>query len=141
MAYCPHCGVEYREGTAQCMDCRIPLKPGLPPENFKERAKKDEHPQLTRIRIFSGPTEVMEADLARNLLEAEGIPCILPGEYTAEMLPASNPFRFLSAKATRNKPVKFFKLTLILLRLKPLIDKAGEEPIREATARVKREPL
>jgi hypothetical protein len=93
MAYCPHCGVEYREGTAQCMDCRIPLKPGLPPENFKERAKKDEHPQLTRIRIFSGPTAVMEADLARNLLEAEGIPCILPGEYTAEMLPGVEPIQ------------------------------------------------
>jgi hypothetical protein len=29
----------------------------------------------------------MEADLAKNILETEGIPCVLPGRYTAEMLP------------------------------------------------------
>jgi hypothetical protein len=93
MAYCPQCGVEYREGTAQCIDCRIPLKPGPPPEDFKERAKEDAHPQLMRIRVFTGPTAVMEADLARNLLEAEGIPCVMPGEYTAEMLPGVEPIQ------------------------------------------------
>lgn len=40
-----------------------------------------------RIRVFTGPMAVMHADLARNLLETEGIPCVLPGQYSAEMLP------------------------------------------------------
>ncbi len=29
----------------------------------------------------------MDADLARNILETEGIPCVLPGETSAEVLP------------------------------------------------------
>ncbi|MBI1941918.1 MAG: DUF2007 domain-containing protein [Acidobacteria bacterium] len=42
---------------------------------------------LVRIRTFSGPTARLEAELAKNLLEAEGIRCILPGEISAETIP------------------------------------------------------
>lgn len=85
MAYCPQCGVEYREGTAECMDCHVPLRPGLP--ETMDETKRSSEPKLMRIRVFTGPMAVMHADLARNLLAGEGIPCALPGEYSAEMLP------------------------------------------------------
>ena len=43
--------------------------------------------KLVRIRVFSGPTARMQAELARNILREQGIPCALPGEYAAEALP------------------------------------------------------
>jgi uncharacterized protein YbjT (DUF2867 family) len=43
--------------------------------------------KTVRIRTFSGPTSVLDAELARNLLEAQGIPVILPGQSSVEMLP------------------------------------------------------
>ncbi|HEX5481113.1 MAG TPA: DUF2007 domain-containing protein [Terriglobia bacterium] len=46
-----------------------------------------------RVRVFSGPTSGMEANLARNLLNSQGIPCMLPGEFTAEMLPGIDPIQ------------------------------------------------
>jgi hypothetical protein len=95
MAYCPQCGVEYREGTAQCIDCGVELRPGPPPEELATGSTKSSEPKLMRIRVFSGPTAVMEADLARNLLQTEGIPCVLPGEFTAEMLPGVEPIQVL----------------------------------------------
>ncbi len=42
---------------------------------------------LVRIRTFSGPTALLDAELARNLLETQGIPCVLPGEDSAEAFP------------------------------------------------------
>jgi hypothetical protein len=42
---------------------------------------------MVRVRTFSGPTALLDADLARNVLEAKGIPSILPGETSAEILP------------------------------------------------------
>jgi hypothetical protein len=43
--------------------------------------------KLVRIRIFSGPTARLDAELAKNLLETEGIRCILSGEISAETIP------------------------------------------------------
>jgi hypothetical protein len=43
--------------------------------------------KLVRIRTFSGGTARLDAELAKNLLEAEGIHCILPGEISAEVIP------------------------------------------------------
>ena len=50
---------------------------------------EDEGPPVktVRIRIFSGHTASMDADLARKLLRARGIPAILGGQTSAEMLP------------------------------------------------------
>ena len=84
MAYCPQCLTEYREGVAECMDCRVALRPGLPP-----RVARDAHesePALVRLRVFSGPMAPLDADLARNILATQGIQCVLPGERSA-MLP------------------------------------------------------
>lgn len=87
MSYCPICGVEYKEGTEQCMDCRVALQPGSPPEPVPKPPNEAPSPNLVRVRVFSGPQASMQADLARNILEAEGIPSVLPGEYTGEVLP------------------------------------------------------
>jgi hypothetical protein len=43
--------------------------------------------KLVAVRIFSGGTAQMDADLARNILRSQGIPCVLSGETSAEMLP------------------------------------------------------
>jgi hypothetical protein len=43
--------------------------------------------KLVRIRTFSGPTARLDAEMAKSLLEAEGISCILPGEISAETIP------------------------------------------------------
>lgn len=110
MPYCPNCLTEYVEGTGECEDCGVHLVPGSPPEIQDESGSdsrnafggwfrslvgaggetdEDEGPPVktVRIRIFSGHTASMDADLARKLLKARGIPAILGGQASAEMLP------------------------------------------------------
>ncbi|MGH9326514.1 MAG: putative signal transducing protein [Terriglobia bacterium] len=93
MAYCPQCGAGYRDGAEECADCHIPLRPGV--LEIGSELGRGSEPKLMRVRVFSGPTAVMNADLARNLLATEGILCVLPGEYTAEMLPGVEPVQVL----------------------------------------------
>ena len=93
MAYCPQCGVEYREDAFECIDCHVPLRPGAPAESIA--TKQQSAPPLVRIRVFTGPTAAMQADLARNLLETEGIPCVLPGQVMGEILPGIEPIAML----------------------------------------------
>ncbi len=109
MPYCPKCLTEYVAGTSECEDCGIDLLPGSPPEIEEEpdsgsgtskafggwfrslvgAGEEDEGPPVktVRIRIFSGYTASLDADLARNLLRARGIPSILGGQTSAELLP------------------------------------------------------
>lgn len=107
MPYCPTCSTEYVEGTTECEDCGAKLLPGAPPSESSPPVEhdpgvlgrwlrslvgagssEDSPPVKTvRIRTFSGPTSVLDAELARNLLEAQGIPVILPGQSSVEMLP------------------------------------------------------
>jgi Putative prokaryotic signal transducing protein len=86
MAYCPQCFTEYAEGSPECMDCRVALKPGPPPPE-PEAPALPRDVKLVRVHVFSGGTAVMQAELARNWLESEGIPCVLPGETSVGMLP------------------------------------------------------
>jgi Putative prokaryotic signal transducing protein len=83
MAYCPQCLTEYVESATECMDCHVPLNPGSPPAS----ANTGSEPKLVRLRVFSGPTAVMEADLAKNLLQENNILSFIPGETSAEILP------------------------------------------------------
>jgi hypothetical protein len=88
MPYCAKCLVEYVEGTAQCEDCGATLLPGSPPQSpalFEILDAKDV--KLVPLRVFAGGTAQMNADLARNILQSQGIPCILQGETSAELLP------------------------------------------------------
>ncbi len=56
-------------------------------------------PALVRVRVFSRPQGFMEADLARNILKAEGIDCVLPGQYTAGVLPGIDGIQILVREA------------------------------------------
>ncbi len=87
MPYCPDCRTEYVEGVEECEDCGRILLPGSPPEPPHRQLAELGNSKLVRIRVFSGGTAQMDADLARNILETEGIPCLLPGETSAEVLP------------------------------------------------------
>lgn len=89
MPYCPRCFTEYVEGSVECEDCRVPLQPGPPPEHVPSPREVEMSPdvKLVRIRTFSGPTALLDADVARNILRSQGIPCLLPGEISAELLP------------------------------------------------------
>ncbi len=89
MPYCPKCLTEYVEGTLDCEDCGVALRWASPPARATAASELDESPEvkLVRIRTFSGPTARLHADLARNLLQVQGIPSVLPGEVAAETLP------------------------------------------------------
>jgi Putative prokaryotic signal transducing protein len=67
------------------VDCHVALQPGPPPPPPPKEVTPEA--RLVRIRVFRGPQAVMQGDLARNILETEGIPCVLPGQFTGEMLP------------------------------------------------------
>ncbi len=77
------------EVRRECEDCAVPLLPGPVPSSGEEEVEgtQDEDVKVLSVRTFSGPTARLEAGLARNLLLAEGIPSILPGETSAELLP------------------------------------------------------
>jgi hypothetical protein len=88
MPYCANCSIEYVEGTAQCEDCGAALLPGSPPDPpplIDLSAEKNL--KLVPVRVFAGGTAQMEAELARNILRSQGIPCVLQGENSAELLP------------------------------------------------------
>ena len=96
MPYCPNCLTEYLEGTAQCEDCGAPLLSGSPPEvadgtpseaPAETRSAGSTESKLVTVRVFSGVTAVLDADVARNILESQGIPAFVPGETSVELLP------------------------------------------------------
>ena len=88
MPYCPKCLIEYIDGTAQCEDCGAELLPGSPPERPPlPDLGGDKNAKLVAARVFTGGTAQMDADVARNILESQGIPSILQGENSAEVLP------------------------------------------------------
>jgi hypothetical protein len=93
MAYCPQCLTEYREAATECMDCRVALVPGAPPT--AGRASDEPNAKLVRLRMFSGPTARLDADLARNILAAQGIPAEHTGGQMAEMLPGVDAVQLL----------------------------------------------
>ena len=83
MPYCPQCNTAFPEGTENCGACGTQLLPGQPPTPPSESANEE----LIHLRQFYGPTAGMEGDMARNVLQAEGIPCFLAGETSGEILP------------------------------------------------------
>jgi hypothetical protein len=88
MPYCPKCLIEYVEGTTKCEDCSAELLPGSPPEKPPVIDLTDEKGvKLVPVRVFSGGTAQMDAELARNILQSQGIPCLLQGETSVEVLP------------------------------------------------------
>jgi hypothetical protein len=37
--------------------------------------------------VFAGPAALLNADVARNILQSQGIPAFVPGETSVELLP------------------------------------------------------
>jgi hypothetical protein len=88
MAYCPQCLTIYAEGSAECIDCGVLLQPGSPPKSVRSLEDSQEPDvRLVKVRSFGGPTGNMNAEVARNILEANGLRGVLRGEFSGEMLP------------------------------------------------------
>lgn len=89
MPHCPKCLIEYVDGTEECEDCGAALLAGPVPE--EETANRElpslKDADLVTLRTFSGPTALLDADVARNLLASQGITSLVPGETSVEMLP------------------------------------------------------
>jgi hypothetical protein len=88
MAYCPQCLTTYAESSPECIDCGVPLQPGLPPQSVRSPEDRPKPAvRLVKVRSFGGPTGNMNAEVARNILEANGLRAVLRGEFSGEMLP------------------------------------------------------
>ncbi len=86
MRHCPKCGTEYEDSAEECMDCHVPLRPGAAPMAPGDEASPQDV-KLVPVRTFFGGTSATDAELAKNLLESEGIPCVLIGANAARMYP------------------------------------------------------
>ncbi len=88
MPYCPNCLTEYVQGTTTCEDCGAELAPGSPPESPPQTPSAgSENSKLVTVRLFTGATALMEIDVARKILQSQGIPSLVSGETSAELLP------------------------------------------------------
>ena len=91
MPYCPQCLIEYVEGTAQCEDCGAVLLPGSPPAAPpRVDLTEEKDVKLVPARIFSGSTAPMDAELAGNILQTQGIPSTISGEGLADPFPVTD---------------------------------------------------
>jgi Putative prokaryotic signal transducing protein len=119
MAYCPQCRTEYIEDALQCIDCRVPLKPGPPPP--ASTAPEEPNIRFVPVRVFRGLHAQFQADLARNVLEAEGIPSTITSEYGAEMIPGADLVQLLVREEDR-------------ARASQVVDEVLNAPVQEAEA-------
>jgi len=88
MPYCADCLIEYVDGTTECEDCGAALLPGSPPEGPPlDDLREDRNAKMVPVRVFTGGTAQMDADLARNILQSQRIPSLVQGENSAELLP------------------------------------------------------
>lgn len=102
MPYCPQCLAEYIESAVECMDCRVPLQPGKPPAPAPE-PHGDPNVRFVPVRVFQGLHAQFQADLARNVLEAEGIECTVTGELGAELIPGMDAVQLLVREEDRER--------------------------------------
>jgi len=87
MPYCAKCLIEYVEGTGQCEDCGAFLLPGSPPAAPpRPEIANEKDVKLVAVRIFTGDSG-MGAEVARGVLESQGIPCALSGDVAGEPFP------------------------------------------------------
>ena len=88
MPYCPNCLTEYVQGTSKCEDCGANLLPGPPPDPPPQtQSGGSGDSSLVTVRVFAGPTALLDADVARNILQSQGIPSFVSGETSVELLP------------------------------------------------------
>jgi len=66
---------------------------------------------LVPVRIFSGNTARLDAELARGLLAQEGIECEIPGEVAADTFPFLE-VQLLVREEDANRAAQFLESTL-----------------------------
>ena len=87
MPYCPKCFIEYVEGTSQCEDCGAFLLPGSPPAAPpRPEIAHEKDVKLVPVCITAGDSG-MEAEVARSILESQGISCVISGDVPGEPFP------------------------------------------------------
>jgi Putative prokaryotic signal transducing protein len=84
MKHCPGCGTEYEDFARECMDCRVELRSGPAPADPENDGRRDDVKVLA-VRTFIGGAASTDAEVAKNLLESEGIPCFLTGANAARL--------------------------------------------------------
>jgi Putative prokaryotic signal transducing protein len=84
MRYCPSCGTEYEDFARECMDCHVALASASDSGAARELSEPQDV-KLAAIRTFMGFTASSDAEFVKNLLEAEGIPCVLTGANSARL--------------------------------------------------------
>jgi len=89
MAYCPECLTEYEPWSRDCVDCHVPLRAGSPPASSIDTKNSEDQKDLDLVvlRTFTGTAASLNAELARNILDAEGIPSMLLGDNMARIVP------------------------------------------------------
>ena len=75
MPFCPKCNCEYREGIVRCAECDVDLVAELTPA-------KTEEPYV----VVERRPKAHEARMICEALERAGIPCLLKGAETREVL-------------------------------------------------------
>lgn len=66
---------------------RSSLQPGAPPAPPTIDLAVEKDAKLVPARIFTGGMAQMDAEVARSILQSQGIPSVLQGETSAEVLP------------------------------------------------------
>jgi hypothetical protein len=75
--YCPECRVEYREGSTECADCRVPLLAGTPPPEPESTFNPD-----MELVVVLDTCDSLALGLAKGLLEEAGIPFFVLNEVS-----------------------------------------------------------
>jgi len=84
--YCPECGVEYRDGFAECSYCHVALLAGTPaPEPFSAF-----DPDIDLVVVLDTNDGILLA-LAKGLFEEAGIPFFALGQI-ATLIQDVDPF-------------------------------------------------
>jgi hypothetical protein len=110
MPYCPQCLTEYVDGSRECIDCHVPLRRGVLPEGAVGSGETGESEvKLVRVRTFTGPTAHMDAELAKSILEAEEIPCVLPGQASADAYPGLDVVQLLVREEDATEAVEILE--------------------------------
>jgi hypothetical protein len=84
--YCPHCGVEYRDGFTECADCHAALLAGAPPP--EPASTFDPNLDLVVLLETDDPVQLF---LAKGLLEDADIPFFVLGQI-ATLIQDLDPF-------------------------------------------------
>src|SRR5690242_14801375 len=92
--FCPQCKAEYRVGFIRCSDCDIELvdhlpveKPAAQPEVSRQFEPDRFEPEAKLVVVGTYPS-VLDADLARTVLEAAGIDSMIrEGGVSRQYLP------------------------------------------------------